>query len=128
MISRSRKQGSKSPNSRIKFPELFKFNTYCFLRRAPRTIELIIEQAENIEEFKKLLKNISNRDIKKIQECTKWQSTSQEWFKYRKCVITSTATKILLSVVKRGENNDSFNKTISKYGNSYFSNEAMDWE
>ena len=71
MISRSRKQGSKSPNSRIKFPQLFKFNTYCFLRRAPRTIELIIEQAENIEEFNKLLKNISNRDIKKIQECTK---------------------------------------------------------
>ena len=127
MISHLKKRVSTSKYSRIKFPKLFKFRNYCFLRRAPKSIELIIEQAENVENFKNLLKNISKRDIKKIQERTKWQATSEEWYKYRKCAITSTATKRLLSVAKRLENNNSFNKAISKYGNSYFRNEAMEW-
>ena len=127
MTLRMKRPGKSLTSSKIKFPNLSKFNNYCFLRRAPRTIELIVEQARDVEEFKNLLKNISNRDIRKIQERTKWQTTSQEWFKYRKCVITSTATKRLLSVVSRGESNDSFNRAISKFGNSFFTNDAMTW-
>ena len=81
----------------MKFPKIYQFREYCFKRRAPTPMSVIIQEVENKEEYKNRLESLSNRDIKKIKERTVQQSKAKQWFIYRQCMISSTITKRLQS-------------------------------
>ncbi len=90
-------------------------------------MQRVIEEAVNMQDFKRIISTISHRDIRKICVHTKAQSKSKEWFRYRKAMCTSTITKRLITAIEKDENNDSWNKAITKDSNWGFTCPAMQW-
>ena len=95
---------------RILFPKTYNFRAYSLNKREPKTIRSIIRESRNKEEFKSLIKNISNRDRQKVRERTKNQSNSEVWFMYRQAVITGTIIRRVIKAVEKGQNDENLNK------------------
>ena len=102
------------------FPKLHKFKLY--LRRKKRdklfNIAYIINSSHNLNDFLVKLDNITARDLSKIQTRTIGQSHSDDWFFYRKGLITATLTKRISTAVKKGEGSGKINAAISKVENT----------
>ena len=72
------------------------------------------EYSDNIDEFVDKIKDISKRDLKKIERRTVDQSKCTDWFYYRKNLITSTLTIRVVKAVERGEVDYYVNQSIRK--------------
>ena len=80
----------------------------------------------NVENFRELLKkHFSQRTIERISLRTCDQSNSPLWFLYRRCVITGTLAKRIISQSLKNENNPKINRSISKIFKNTFTSEAM---
>ena len=77
----------------------------------------LVRNSSSIDEVKRRIENISNRDISKIEQRTIFQAKSEDWFYYRKGVITSTLVKRIISFCEKGKPlDDRLNNAISKFG------------
>ena len=112
--------------SKMKYPKLKEFRLYA-LRYEPQPIIKLLEKSKNVDEFKKLLANISKRDILRIKARTRNQSQDASWFEYRKCLITGTVIQRVVNAVKRETSSSSLNEAISKFGYRKFTCEAIEY-
>ena len=95
-------------------------------KRGPINIPYILHTARNTEEFLRILKDtFTDRIIFRISQRTKLQSKSSFWFLYRRCVITGTLAKRIITQNQRNEGNEKLNRCITRQFQSNFSNEAM---
>ena len=95
-------------------------------KRGPLNIPFIVRMAKNYEHFLYLLQKVySKRAIERIAERTKSQSKSNFWFLYRRCVITGTLCKRVISQNLRNESNEKLNQCITKPYQNTFTTEAM---
>ena len=107
------------------FPPTYKFKKLNLKKRGPPPLVNLIYSAENVEELKQLFAGITERDRRRIKEKTKDQSHSPHWFLYRKCCVTGTLAKRIVSAIQHQKPSIPLNKAISKFGQGNFSNEAM---
>lgn len=104
------------------------FPLYVVRVRGPKNIPAIIRMSENIEHFLKLLhENYTDRSIARICARTKLQSKCTFWHLYRRCVLTGTTAKRVISQNKKEENNVKLNRTISRLFPSTFTCEPMEY-
>lgn len=97
-------------------------------KRGPLSIPCIIRMSRNSREFIELLKEVFTvRSIQRISTRTKDQSQSPYWFLYRRCLITGTLVKRVISQNQKDVSNPKLNRCISKYFPSNFKNEAMSY-
>jgi hypothetical protein len=97
-------------------------------KRGPHSICCIIEISKDIEHFLELLrKYFTKRIILRISERTKLQSETTFWYLYRKCVITGTLCKRVISQNLKNEKNEKINRIISKQFQSTFTNQALEY-
>ena len=96
--------------------------------RGPVSIPSIIRMSRNIDEFKELLeKTFTIRSINRISTRTKQQSQNSFWFLYRRCVITGTLAKRVVSQNQKDIGNPKLDRKISKFFANNFKNEAMSY-
>ena len=81
----------------MKFPPEHKFTKLSLLRRGPPSVLQMINKAKNIEELKKIFKEFSDRDRRRIEQKTKNQSENENWFLYRQATISGTLAKWVVS-------------------------------
>ena len=100
----------------LKYPKIFKFKNLCKKLRREKllTPHRILLYCTNTDQFKNELNKITKRTIKKISNFTKNQANSEDWFYFRKNIITGTLTKRICTAIKKGENNLGINKAITK--------------
>ena len=88
----------------------------------------IIRMSRDITEFTELMTQyFTARSIRRIASRTKLQSASQFWFLYRRCLITGTLAKRVISQNQKGENNPKLDRNISRFSYGNFKNEAMQY-
>ena len=100
-----------------KFPaqKMFKKLMRKKTKRNVANILEIIKSSSSIHDVKQKLDMISNRDIKKIERRSRLQAQSEDWFYFRKGIITSTLTKRISSFIQKGNiDAQKINKAISK--------------
>ena len=99
------------------FPPTWKFNTFYkgHRRKYVLSIANIIENSSNIDDCLTRIKNISKRKINTIERRTKFQAKEEDWFYYRKGIITGTVTCRVSNSIKKGVNSDTVNASISKH-------------
>ena len=103
------------------FPSLF------LLKRGPRNLVFVIRTTD-INSFLSVLKEtLTPRAIRRIAARTKSQASSRYWFLYRRCVITGTIAKRIVSQNIKDCNNEKINRIITKFSPSNFTNAAMQY-
>ena len=87
------------------FPCKKQFKVYSQYKRLDRTrvICSIVEGSSNVEQCINEIKNISTRDISKIEECTKGQHKNILWMRCRKHTITASIAHRLNNAFKKGD-------------------------
>ena len=103
-------------NRRKRFPPLWKFKIYTKRQRHKKLLSIIniILNSSNVEECLLKIQDISQRQLNFIERRTKLQSEEEDWFHYRKGVITGTLTYRVSKAVKRRKISNSINNSISK--------------
>ena len=103
-------------NKRKRFPPLWKFKTFSKRQRHKKLLSIIniISNSSSIDECLSQIQNISQRQLNTIERRTKLQSEEEDWFHYRKGVITGTLTYRVSKAVKRRQISNSVNTSISK--------------
>ena len=98
------------------FPPTWKFKTFYKRQRRKYVLSIadIIKNSSNADDCLTKIKNISKRKIRTIERRTQFQAKEEDWFYYRKGVITGTLTCRVSNAVKKGINSDSVNIGISK--------------
>ena len=125
-ISKSHTKNSIKHGISLKGTYEGNFPLLVIRKRGPLSLPYIIEIAENTEHFLTLLRRVySKRAILKIERRTKLQSKTTFWFFYRRCVITGTLSKRVISQNRKNEPNEKLNKCITKSYPSSFTSEAM---
>ena len=100
-----------------RFPPLWKFKTFTKRQRHKKLLSIIniILNASSVDDcLSKIQNDISPRQINIIERRTKLQSEEEDWFHYRKGVITGTLSYRVSKVVKHRQKSDSVNTSISK--------------
>lgn len=111
-----------------KFPAEGDFPLLVLRKRGPYNIASIIRIAQNTKDFIKLLTQyFTARAILRISIRSKLQSQSQFWFLYRRCIITGTLAKRVVSQNQKGFSNPKLNRSITRLFPSSFKSEAMDY-
>ena len=97
----------------MKFPKKHKFLELVKKERREKvlTVHKILQFCNNIQDFKKQLKNLSKRSIDYL---TKNQSSCENWFYFRKNVITATLTKRVCTAVQKQKTCEKINSAITK--------------
>ena len=106
------------------FPPPHKFEKLNLYYRGPTPIIDIILSAENLENLKKSISQISKRDRRRIERKTRLQSECSSWFIYRQGCISGTISRQVVNCIQRDTFSIPLNKAISKTGQRPFSNEA----
>ena len=103
-------------NRRKRFPPLWKFKVYTKRQRHKKLLSIIniISNSSSVEDCLLNIQNISQRQLNFIERRTKLQSREEDWFHYRKGVITGTITYRVSKAVKRRQISNSVNNSISK--------------
>ena len=98
------------------FPPVWKFKTFQKRQRRKKVLSIanIIDNSLNISDFLIKIKNISKREIAIIERRTRRQAKEDDWFYYRKGIITGTLTCRVSNSIKKGKNSDTVNVGISK--------------
>ena len=99
------------------FPPTWKFKTLQKRQRHKKVLSIldIIEQhSSSIEDCLNKIKNITKRDINTIERRTRLQAKNDDWFHYRKGVITGTLTCRVSNSIKKNSKSDNVNKGITK--------------
>ena len=98
------------------FPPTWKFKRICKRRNRKKVLSIasIIEISSDPDECLSNIKKITKRDINTIARRTKLQANDEDWFHYRKGVITGTITYRISNSVKKCEISDQVNKAITK--------------
>ena len=117
----------KNTPTKITFPPLWKFRKNSLKIRGPTPLINYIRASKSPTELKNaLLQNFTERDRRRIYEKTKNQSQVFEWKLYRQGAISGTLIKrVMMSIKHKKEPSPSLNRSISKFWNNSFSNEAM---
>ena len=99
-----------------KFPKIFKFKKLCRKLRREKILTpyKILLYCNDTEQFKNELNKLTKRSIEKISYLTKDQANSEDWFYFRKNVITGTLVKRIITAVKKDKNDLKINKAITK--------------
>ena len=104
------------------------FPSLILLKRGPRNLVFVIRNTTDINSFLSILKEtLTLRAIRRIAARTKSQASSRYWFLYRRCVITGTIAKRIVSQNIKDCNNEKINRIITKFSPSNFTNEAMQY-
>lgn len=100
----------------MKFPKKYKFRELAKRERREKvlTVHKILQFSTNVEDFKKQLKKLTKRSIKTIEYLTKNQSECENWYYFRKNVITATLTKRICTAVKKQNTCSKINEAITK--------------
>ena len=100
----------------MKFPPIYKFKHYVNKKKQGTliNIEQMMKTSNCKINFMNKLKNITLRDIRCIERRTRGQATNENWFFYRKRIITATLTYRISNAVFRGEESQRINAAISK--------------
>ena len=98
------------------FPREHKFKSLVLKERRKKlpNYKVIIESSDNINDFIENIQNVSKRDLRKIERRTVFLSKTDDWFYYRKNLITSTLVKDVVKAVEKEENRDNINGSITK--------------
>ena len=98
------------------FPPTWKFKTFHKRQRRKNVLSIanIIENSSSVNDCLTKIKNITKRDIDTIERRTRLQAKEDDWFYYRKGIITGTLTCRVSNTIKRGEKSDTVNDGISK--------------
>ena len=98
------------------FPPTWKFKTFYKRQRRKYTLSVanIIENSLNADDCLTKIGNISKRKINAIERRTIIQAKNEDWFFYRKGLITGTITCRVSNSVKKGISSDTVNASISK--------------
>ena len=111
----------------MKFPPEHKFTKLSLLRRGPSSVLQMINKAKNIDELKKIFKEFSDRDRRRIEQKTKNQSENENWFLYRQATISGTLAKWVVSSIQRERTSIPLNSSISKFGSRGSAWPAMEY-
>ena len=116
-----------SPKKTTTFPPLWEFRKNSLKIRGPTPLIDYIRASKSPAELKNvLLQSFSKRDRRRIYEKTKSQSQVFEWKLYRQGAISGTLIKrVMMSIKHEKEPSPSLNRSISKFWDNSFSNEAM---
>ena len=111
------------------FPPTWKFKTFHKRQRRKYILSIvnIIDNSLNIDDCLTRIKNISKRKINAIERRTIYQAENEDWFFYRKGVITGTITCRVSNSVKKGINSDTVNTAISKREHFHLYYPAVVW-
>ena len=98
------------------FPPTWKFKKFYKRQRRKNVLSIanIIENSSSINDCLSKIKNITKREINAIERRTRLQAKEDDWFHYRKGLITGTLTSRVSNSTKRGEKSDTVNAGISK--------------
>ena len=98
------------------FPPAWKFKILNKRNRRVYTLSIadIIKNSSNINICLDKIKNITKREINTIERRTRLQAKNEDWFHYRKGVITGTLTHRVSNAIRKGGKSDTINKSISK--------------
>ena len=99
------------------FPPTWKFKKFNKIQRRKNILSIasIIENSSTVNDCMFKIKNITKREIDTIERRTRLQAKEEDWFHYRKGVITGTLTCRVSNAVKRGKKSDSVDAGISKH-------------
>ena len=99
------------------FPPTWKFKTFYKRHRRKYVLSIanIIENSSNVDDCLTSINNISKRKINTIERWTKFQAKEEDWFYYRKGIITGTVTCRVSISIKKGVNSDTVYASISKH-------------
>ena len=99
------------------FPPIWKFKKFHKRERRKTVLSVddIIGKSSNVKDCLSKIKNITRREINIIERRTRKQAKDDEWFHYRKGMITGTLTSRISNAVRKGGNIDSINQAISKH-------------
>ena len=116
----------------IPFPPPYKFNKLNLKKRGPEPLIKLLFRSKSINDIRISLKQISNRDRRRIKNKTKNQSESPFWHLYRQGVITGTLVKRVVNFIEKHtpsspKNSISIDKSISKLSNRSFTNDAISY-
>ena len=98
------------------FPPTWKFKTFHKRQRRKNVLSVanITENSLDINDCVIKIKNISKREIDIIERRTRRQAKEDDWFYYRKGIITGIVTCRVSNSIKKGKNSDTVNASISK--------------
>ena len=92
----------------------------------PNNLSIILEQTKSKDEFLKKIKNHFTRSRRRqIEYLTRKQSDSPYWYLFRRCMISGTLVKRIISQNAKNESNENLNNSITKLRPSTYKNEAM---
>ena len=96
------------------FPPTWKFKTFYKRQRRKYVLSIanIIENSSNTDDCLTKIKNISKRKINIIERRIKFQAKEEDWFYYRKGIITGTITCRVSNSIKSDINSDTVNASI----------------
>ena len=111
------------------FPPLWKFKTFHKRQRHKNILSIadIIKNSSGINDCLSKIRNVTKREINIIERRTRLQSKEEDWFHYRKGVITGTTTRRVSTSITKDTNRDSINKAISKNENIPLYYPAIVW-
>jgi len=110
------------------YPHEGEFPLLILRKRGPIGLASIIRMSPDLDTFLKLLtKHFSTRTLQRIAVRSSLQSSSPYWHLYRRCIITGTLAKRIISQNLKNENNPKLNRSITKFFPSNFSNEATQY-
>ena len=98
------------------FPPAWKFSKLNKRKRRKHILSIadIIKNSSSINNCLDKIKNITKRELNVIERRTRLQAKNEDWFHYRKGLITGTLTLRVSNAIKKGEKSDTINKSISK--------------
>ena len=111
-----------------KFPAVGDFPLLVLRKRGPCNLASIIRMAEDPEKFIDLLNQyFSTRAISRISTRSQAQSKSHFWFLYKRCILTGTLAKRIISQNQKNCSNPKLNRSITRLFPGNFKNEAMEY-
>ena len=98
------------------FPSTWKFKNFQKRQRHKKVLSIIdiIDHSSSVNDCLNKIKNITKRDINTIERRTRLQAKEDDWFYYRKGVITGTLTFRVSNSIKKNSKSDNINNGITK--------------
>ena len=113
----------------MRFPSKWKFQKWVKIERRKKTLNVIgiIKSSYDKNDCLQRIQNITKRTIDTIERRTRGQSEEDDWFYFRRGLITGTTTHKIYHAIKKNKKSEKVNKSISKLESPILYYPAIVW-